>query len=494
MRAERQPCRFSSGAKLLVLLWLVTLPLVNPWVRGDGVGYYAYAHAVLIRGSLNFENEWLHGNTSFLMNRIDAHGRLKPDQFTANGHVANHFAVGASILWAPFLIVVHGVVLGLDHFGGHIPADGYSRPYLLTMGLATAFYGFLALWLAFLLAREYFDERVALVATLGVWFGSSLPVYMYFNPSWAHAPAAFAVALFLWYWHRTRSTRTLGQWILLGLAGGLMVDVYYPNIVLFVLPLSDALRDWRELRQEGTAGGGGWQRRAASQGVFALAALVAFLPTLVTRDIVYGSVLATGYTEKWFWTHPKLFQVALSPNHGLFTWTPLLALAVAGLFVFSRRNRRLGVLLILVFILFFYVISSYQDWNGIASFGNRFFVSLTSIFVMGLAALLDSARRWGRGRALAWQGSCAVVALLVAWNLGFIFQWGTELVPARGPVSWRQVAYNQFEVVPREATGQLIRYFGNRRGMMRQIEQHDVKRLEGRPEASAPEPQNAARN
>jgi hypothetical protein len=31
--------------RFLVLLFLLTLPLMNPWVRGDGVGYYAYARA-----------------------------------------------------------------------------------------------------------------------------------------------------------------------------------------------------------------------------------------------------------------------------------------------------------------------------------------------------------------------------------------------------------------------------------------------------------------
>jgi len=86
------------------------------------------------------------------------------------------------------------------------------------------------------------------------------------------------------------------------------------------------------------------------------------------------------------------------------------------------------------------------------------------------------------------------VALLAAWNLGFIFQWGTQLVPARGPVSWRQVAYNQVKVVPQEAAGQLARYFRNRRGMMRQIEQRDVKRLEATPGGSAPAPPKATRN
>src|SRR6266436_6278710 len=40
--------------RILVILFLLTLPLVNPWVRGDGVGYYVYACASLIEHNLHF--------------------------------------------------------------------------------------------------------------------------------------------------------------------------------------------------------------------------------------------------------------------------------------------------------------------------------------------------------------------------------------------------------------------------------------------------------
>ena len=72
------------------------------------------------------------------------------------------------------------------------------------MALGTAIYGFLAILLAVRIARQYVDERWAALAAVAVWWASSLPIYMYFNPSWSHAHSAFAVALFLWYWHETR--------------------------------------------------------------------------------------------------------------------------------------------------------------------------------------------------------------------------------------------------------------------------------------------------
>ncbi|HEV2223274.1 MAG TPA: hypothetical protein VGR84_09750, partial [Candidatus Acidoferrales bacterium] len=209
--------------KILILIFVLTLPLVNPWVRGDGVGYYAYARAIVVNHNLQFEPDWLRANPSFYMGRIDAPGHLRADQYTRTGHLDNHFTIGPALIWIPFLAVTHMAVLAADHLGARIPADGFSWPYIDTMAFITASAGFLGLFLSFRLARKYFSERWAFLATLGIWFASSLLVYMYFNPSWSHAHSAFIVALFLWYWDRTRATRTLSQWLLLGLISGLML-------------------------------------------------------------------------------------------------------------------------------------------------------------------------------------------------------------------------------------------------------------------------------
>ena len=42
---ERKPC--GRQVVWLTALFLMSLPFVNPWVRGDGVGYYAYARSLL---------------------------------------------------------------------------------------------------------------------------------------------------------------------------------------------------------------------------------------------------------------------------------------------------------------------------------------------------------------------------------------------------------------------------------------------------------------
>jgi hypothetical protein len=462
----------------LALLFVLTLPLCNPWVRGDGVGYYAFARSMLIEHRLDFANDWLHANASFRMGRIDPEGHINAVQYTATGHLDNHFSVGPAILWSPFLLLAHAGVLLYDHFGGEIAADGFSAPYLVAMALGTALYGFLAVLISFSLARRLVPESWAFLAALGIWFGSPLPVYMYFNPSWSHAQAAFAVALFLWYWIRTRGGRSWRQWAILGALGGLMLDVYYVSGILLLLPLMESIgaywSTWKKATSEPPSG----LQLFIGNILFAAALLAAFLPTLIAKHIIYGSYLKTGYDNyQWSWNSPAFLKVCFSADHGLFSWNPILILAAAGLVCLRKYDRTLSLYSIIVLAVFLYVIGCYPDWDGISSFGNRFFVPLASLFILGLAAFFDwFARVWQEHRPATYT-AVAATAILVLWNLGLIFQWGLHWIPQRGPISWRTAAYNQVTVVPEEAVSILKTYATGRRALMNRIEQRDVQQL-----------------
>jgi hypothetical protein len=468
---------FAAHTKVFFFLFLLSLPLANPWVRGDGVGYYSYVRSALIDHDLRFENDYLAGNESFIQSRVDEHGRLLPDQYTKTGYVQNHFSVGPAILWAPVLIGVHAAVLLANRWGTNIPADGHSRPYLISMALATATYGFISLLLAFRLARKYFDAQWAFLATMGIWLASSLPVYMYFNPSWSHALSAFAVALFLWYWDRTQLRRTVGQWSVLALIAGLMANVYYPNVLMLIFPGLETIYLMAAARSNTAQTRSPLRKLISCWAIFVAVFLFSLLPTFITRQIIYGNPLETGYPgiRTWNWTSPALLQVLFSSDHGMFSWTPILALATIGLFFLVKRNTLLGMGSLLTFLAYYYFIASYPDWDGLSSFGNRFFVSLTPIFILGLAALCNAFSEWLGKPSRAGLLAGAAMLLFAIWNLGFIFQWGTHMVPARGKISWGEMVDNQFVNVPLRLTHSLETYFLHRKDMMQHIEQEDLE-------------------
>jgi hypothetical protein len=463
--------------KLLILIFLVSLPLSNPWVRGDGVGYYAYVRSLLIERHLNFEKDWQHGNESFVMSRIDRNGQVLAAEYTQTGHINNHWSPGPSILWAPFLILTHLVVLTCDSLGARIPADGFSTPYLMTMALATTFYGFGGLWFSYRLATRYFDSRWAFLGTLGIWWASSLPVYMYFNPSWSHAHSAFVVALFLWYWQRTRTDRTILQWIALGLFSGLMVNVYYPNGVLLLIPLLEGLNAYWKSWMSAAHAFKSMAHLFARHLIYMIVFLVGLLPTLVSRQIIFGNPLRTGYAAESFnWKSPAFWNVMFSWDHGMLSWTPILVLALIGLVVFCQKDRSFGTYVLIAFLAFYYLISIQPTWDGMASFGSRYFVSLTPVFILGLAAYFDWLARLWQPRPARMLATCTTL-FLILWNLGLIFQWGMHLIPARGPISFREAAYNQVAVVPPTAARAVKSYFLRRHQLMNRIEEQDLHQL-----------------
>ena len=469
-----------SYPKMLVLLFVLSLPIVNPWLHGDGGGYYAYVHSLLFDHDLQFEDEWRAGNTSFVMSRVDPNGVVAASEYTTTHHIGNNFAVGASLLWAPFLIVVHVAILTLNHLGANITADGFSRPYLLTMALSTAGYGFLGLLLSFRLTRLYTSEKWAFLATVGYWFASSLPVYMYLNPSWSHAHSLFSVALFLWYWHRTRGSRTWRQWVVIGLLAALMGNVYYPNLILLLVPGCEAVVDYAAALKGPLTSDNGAARLFGRHLLSAIVFAIGMLPTLITRKIIYGGFFISGYAgaSTWHWTHPVFGSVLFSSNHGLLSWTPILVLAVLGIAMFWRFDRSFAFYLWAACLTFYYVIASYVDWHGMSSFGNRFFVSLGSIFIIGLAVFFERVSRAWKNQRTAFMSLALAVFLFVAWNLAFIFQWGDHLIPVRGPISWRTMTYNQFCVVPREAWGSARAYLFSRNRFLHKIEQRDIQEIQ----------------
>jgi hypothetical protein len=466
--------RFSGYEKILIVLFVLSLPLVNPWVRGDGVGYYAFGRALLIDHDLNFKQDWLRANPSFRLGRTDASGNVLPSEYTSTGHLDNHFSIGPAILWSPFLLAAHLGVLSYDALGGHVSPDGFAKPYVISMALGTAMYGFLALWISFQLARKYLAEQYAFLATLGIWFASSLPLYMYFNPSWSHALSAFIVALFVWYWDRTRESRSWSEWVILGAMGGVMMDVYPPNAILLLFPALECLSSyWQKLTRRNWKS---FSHELLKNAAFSVALLAAFLPTLIVKKVIYGSYFNFGYGELWFLNSPALLKVCFSADHGLFSWTPIILPAVIGLWLLRKRDEILGLHSIIAFAAFLYLIGSYEDWDGLSSFGSRFFVSLTVPFVLGLAGFIDYfARAWNERRT--WLVAQAATIMLVLWNFGLIFQWGTHLIPARGPISWRQAAYNQVAVVPVQIGETLKRYLTRRGQLLDNIEEKDVRKL-----------------
>ena len=143
------------------------------------------------------------------------------------------------------------------------------------------------------------------------------------------------------------------------------------------------------------------------------------------------------------WTEPQVLAVLFSWNHGLFSWTPAIMLAVGGLFWLIKRDRLLGWGTLAVLLTAVYVNAAVVNWWGGEAFGARRFVSYTVFFTVGLGALVSS-WRWAQ-----WSGTFRIIAAcVIISNVLFLTQYQIALRSGgtiiEYPVSAQQVLLERF--------------------------------------------------
>jgi hypothetical protein len=195
-----------------------------------------------------------------------------------------------------------------------------------------------------------------------------------------------------------------------------------------------------------------------------MVAAIAYLPQALAYLALNGYVGPSRLVaRKMTWTSPHLLEVLFSPAHGFLVWTPLAVLGLAGLIVFARSpgppetaaadRRWIAACLLAMFALQVYVAGSVESWTVAGAFGQRRFVGVTVLLVVGLAALWGILDR-------SWQkvAGAAVLASSVWWNVGLMVQFGAGLMDRQRLDPLRN-AYVSFIVLPRMAPDLVTRYF-----------------------------------
>jgi hypothetical protein len=438
----------SPAVLVLVLAFLCTLPAVTVRIyASDEVQYFSYLRSLWFDADVSFENEYQHFDAAGL-NRTPGFHETFLERRTETGRRINFGTIGCAILWAPFYAVADVVARVLVATGHPVATDGYSTPYIAAVSYGSACYGLLALLIALACVRQLGRDWPALdaagpPAAVAVWIGTPLLFYMYVAPPMSHAPSAFAVALFLLTWLRVRQAWSLRGMIALGAATSLMAMVREQDAFFAVGPALDFANMLvsRDTHERG--------RRLAHAAAAIVAAAVVFVPQALAYLALNGRVGPSHLVErKMTWTAPHALQVMGSPAHGLLFWTPLAALAGAGLIVLCRRlplaTRPAAYCLIAMAMVQVYVAGSVESWTVAGAFGQRRFVALSAILVIGLAGLL-AAVRGSRGlRVSTW----LLTGLCCWWNISLMLQFGTGMMD-RQRLEPARIAYNTFVVVPR---------------------------------------------
>jgi hypothetical protein len=445
--------------RLLIVLFLATLPLVTPRLRAsDEIEYFAYLRSAVFDRDLEFGNEYQHfydENPAGL--RGFKHTFLDQRDPVTSRHI-NFGPLGSALLWAPFYLAAHVGVLAARALGFGVAADGYSAPYVAAVCYASAVYGFLGWLLIHDALRRFgaFGEPAASWSVAALWFGTPALYYMTLAPGFSHATSLFAVSLMLWLWLRLRARPSGARgWALVGAAGGVAGLVREQDALFLAVPVAHLA--WTSLRQRDYSGG---VRKLLALGG---AAALAFLPQLLVYRVLYGRFGPSRIVStKMDYSSPYFFAVLLDPAHGLFFWTPLLLAAAAGLALAVRRRADAPALLLALAVLAqTWICGAIQTWTQAGAFGSRRFISASLPFAWGLATLVAALMP-----RLTSKGVAAALLLLAWWNVSLMLQFGLRLMD-RQRLEWPRVAVNQFVEVPPRLAQVARLFFTDRERLLR---------------------------
>ncbi|MBP8251752.1 MAG: hypothetical protein KAX40_05270, partial [Herpetosiphon sp.] len=184
--------RIERPLLIIVVLWLAILPFgVYRLYATDEVQYFAYLRSLYFDHDLNFANEYQYfadagqarGDPA-VFNALLKDRSSDPPRNPKTGLYRNVAPIGSAMLWSPFYIAADMLVrMGIFD----APADGFSKPYIVAVCLASAFYSLLGMILSYRLARRWTGQWAAGVATITLWLASPLVWYTYIQMPWSHS-------------------------------------------------------------------------------------------------------------------------------------------------------------------------------------------------------------------------------------------------------------------------------------------------------------------
>jgi hypothetical protein len=362
---------------VLIAVWAVSvfLWMVPGYMRPDGAGYTAYLPSAFMDHDLVLFDEW----ARLGMIRGNA---IAFTEVTPNGHLSDHWTVGPAVAWLPAYAAADAARAALPMLRG-FARNGFSLPYTIAIVASSAMAGLAALLLGVNAAVPVASRFAATLAAIGVWFGSPLLWYSVRHATMGHAVSAAACAVVVAIALSLRRELTASRIFAAGLACGFAFAVRPQNLTFVLVPMI-------------VAGSLPLLRRSW---LAAIGFVIGCLPELVVSQILYGRPLAfasSGGANDWHsFERIRPFLPLVSWYHGMFPWTPLLALSLIGLLLLWRDDRRLAAAGIVTFVLQWSIIAAFdRSFWGMLAFGQRRFDSCTIFFLIGLAAMLARLPRW----------------------------------------------------------------------------------------------------
>ena len=414
------------------IVWVYHVKVLNaPKVYSDGFGYYLYLPAIIYDDfSFGFIEGWEH---PFELKQVA-------------GGLIDKYPVGVAILESPFFFLAHGISLVRDMLTGSATASGYSNLYQYMILFGGIFYWIVGTMLLYSLLRKYlgFSPKVSLSACAVVTYGTNLFHYASYDACFSHIYSYFLFNLFLWYlcWYEERDKEkknTVVHTCLFGLLAWLNFMCRNTNVVFVVLYIFYGVKNWETLKKRMIT-----ILKPSRAIPIVVTGIITLFPQLLYWHSQTGHwiVYSYGDDEPFYWLAPEVGNFLFSVRKGLFFWSPVLLLAVVGIFLAYRKRRQLYTGLVIFLVLIVYISSAWWCWYYAGSFGQRVAVDFMCLFAIFIAVVFErmeeGKERGVKGRKMFGAFVYGYCGICILWNLLCMAAYWYRVLPSDG-ADWRTV-------------------------------------------------------
>ena len=420
--SERWIVLLIAGLALLAQIGLYGSGRQEGPVRSDGLSYHVYLPAII-----------LYGNPTLWAVADESYGGAFPEytgiyRWPNTSWWLNSHPIGPAVLSLPFFLIAHVLTLW-----SNLPPDGFSRYYQIGASLAGLVYGAAGLSVLLGFLRRHVKPRVAVITILLITFGTNLFHYMTLDATFSHAFAFCLVAALVDTTDRWWHAPSLAHTVRLGAVVGFLLLTRHSHAMLLVVPALWGLGAGRSVAAQVQAL---WDRRWH----VLLAGLVAGL-IMLPQLAIYHAV-----TDHWIISPyalipgaetlhaPRVWDVWFSTQKGLFFWSPILLVSVAGLWLRHPLVRGARWSVVTAFLVISVLIGSWHDWQFGGSYGHRGFTDILPLLVIPIAAVIA----WALRAPAPVRATMSVIGvLIVSLSVFQMWQYWAGLLPY-SDTTWQQ--------------------------------------------------------
>jgi hypothetical protein len=370
-------------------------------ISWDVSGYYMYLPAAIIYHDMK-DLAWWDG--------IAAKYNPGPGMGQAFKHPSGNYVMkypmGQALQFLPWFLTAHALAEPLGY-----PADGFSRPYQMAVSWGGLIIAFLGLWFLRRILRQYFSEQVTAFTIISVAVGSNYLEYAGVTGAMTHNWLFTLNCMLIWLSIQFYDKPSWWRAAVIGLLTGWAVITRPTEIVSVLIPLLWGVSSLASVRARVQL-----LRVHAGKLVVAAAAtgFMVFLQMAYWKFSA-GEWIVYSYENQGFtWFPPHIESVLWSARAGWLVYSPMMILAVIGLFMLPRKIPEVAPVVILYCLTALYITSAWDIWWYGGSLGQRAMVQAYPLWVFALGAFWSWAAQPG-WRAWLFSGLALIFIYLNIW-------------------------------------------------------------------------------